>query len=121
MPAPHGGHTYADKYGLPRPELVRSDNALYGRHFRVMELYDCIVTDPPYGIRYVSALFCCVRDRTRVFGTVSASTSRPAFELALTPPFPPWRHLPARLTLPGIFFLFFFIGREVVCVKTARP
>ncbi|CAM9211442.1 unnamed protein product, partial [Ectocarpus sp. 6 AP-2014] len=43
--------TNFDKYGLPRPELVRSDNALYGRHFRVMELYDCIVTDPPYGIR----------------------------------------------------------------------
>lgn len=41
----------ADKYGLPRPELIRSDNALYGRHFRVMEMYDCIVTDPPYGIR----------------------------------------------------------------------
>lgn len=43
----------ADKYGLPRPELIRSDNAIYGRHFRVMELYDCIVCDPPYGIRCV--------------------------------------------------------------------
>ncbi|CAN0571943.1 unnamed protein product, partial [Laminaria digitata] len=41
----------SDKYRLPRPELIRSDNALYGRHFRVMELYDCIVCDPPYGIR----------------------------------------------------------------------
>lgn len=48
-----------DVYGLPRPELVRSDNALYGRHFRVMELYDCIVTDPPYGIRY------CMYDAVR--------------------------------------------------------
>jgi tRNA (guanine10-N2)-methyltransferase len=66
-------------YGLPRPDIVRSDNALYQRHFRhhhrprrqdtlartttttttttpttigfTEPLYDAIVTDPPYGIR----------------------------------------------------------------------
>jgi tRNA (guanine10-N2)-methyltransferase len=39
--------------GLPRPELVRSDNALYSRHYRrsTVPMYDAIVTDPPYGIR----------------------------------------------------------------------
>lgn len=53
---------FLDKYGLPRPELVRSDNALYSRHFRVMEMYDCIVTDPPYGIRCARRgfVFCSV-------------------------------------------------------------
>jgi len=40
------------QYGLPPPELVRSDNAIYHRHFRDhLPLFDCIVTDPPYGIR----------------------------------------------------------------------
>ena len=40
------------QYGLPRPELIRSDNALYHRHYRTDHpLYDAIVTDPPYGIR----------------------------------------------------------------------
>lgn len=40
------------QYGLPRPELIRSDNSLYHRHYRDHgPLYDAIVTDPPYGIR----------------------------------------------------------------------
>mmetsp|Transcript_38077 Transcript_38077/g.79794 ORF Transcript_38077/g.79794 Transcript_38077/m.79794 type:complete len:557 (+) Transcript_38077:364-2034(+) len=40
------------QYGLPPPELVRSDNAIYGRHYRNhLPLFDAIVTDPPYGIR----------------------------------------------------------------------
>lgn len=40
------------QYGLPPPELVRSDNAIYHRHYRDhLPLFDCIVTDPPYGIR----------------------------------------------------------------------
>mmetsp|Transcript_13127 Transcript_13127/g.20338 ORF Transcript_13127/g.20338 Transcript_13127/m.20338 type:complete len:558 (-) Transcript_13127:827-2500(-) len=40
------------QYGLPPPELVRSDNAIYHRHFRQhLPLFDAIVTDPPYGIR----------------------------------------------------------------------
>jgi len=44
------------KFNLPRPELIRSDNAIYHRHFRTQEqgkapLYDVIITDPPYGIR----------------------------------------------------------------------
>lgn len=40
------------QYKLPRPELIRSDNALYHRHFCTEHaLYDAIVTDPPYGIR----------------------------------------------------------------------
>mmetsp|Transcript_9637 Transcript_9637/g.10989 ORF Transcript_9637/g.10989 Transcript_9637/m.10989 type:complete len:540 (-) Transcript_9637:427-2046(-) len=41
------------QFGLPRPELVRSDNAIYHRHYQRSEvpLYDAIVTDPPYGIR----------------------------------------------------------------------
>ena len=40
------------QYGLPPPELVRSDNAIYHRHFRDhLPLFDAIVTDPPYGIR----------------------------------------------------------------------
>ncbi|CAM9226791.1 unnamed protein product [Chrysoparadoxa australica] len=44
-----------DQYGLPRPEVVRSDNSLYHRHFRRMPgrggLYDAVVCDPPYGVR----------------------------------------------------------------------
>jgi tRNA (guanine10-N2)-methyltransferase len=40
------------QFALPRPELVRSDNAIYGRHYRThSSLYDAIVCDPPYGIR----------------------------------------------------------------------
>ena len=40
------------QYKLARPELIRSDNSLYHRHYRSHEpLYDAIVTDPPYGIR----------------------------------------------------------------------
>jgi len=56
-----------DHYGLPRPEIVRTDNALYHRHYRhhhhpsskaspmggtvATPLYDAILCDPPYGIR----------------------------------------------------------------------
>lgn len=40
------------QYGLPAPELVRSDNAIYHRHYRPhLPLYDAIICDPPYGIR----------------------------------------------------------------------
>ena len=41
------------QYGLPMPELVRSDNALYHRHWRTLRsgVFDAIVCDPPYGIR----------------------------------------------------------------------
>ncbi len=39
------------QYGLSPPELLRSDNALYDGHFRVLPMYDAIVCDPPYGIR----------------------------------------------------------------------
>ena len=40
------------QFGLPRPEIIRSDNAIYHRHFRDHDpLYDAILTDPPYGIR----------------------------------------------------------------------
>jgi tRNA (guanine10-N2)-methyltransferase len=40
------------QFGLPRPELLRTDNAIYHRHYRRhATLYDAIVTDPPYGIR----------------------------------------------------------------------
>ena len=40
------------QFHLPRPELIRSDNAIFHRHFRFMEpLYDAILCDPPYGIR----------------------------------------------------------------------
>ncbi|GFH59067.1 hypothetical protein CTEN210_15543 [Chaetoceros tenuissimus] len=40
------------QYNLPRPDLVRSDNAIYHRHYVTpTPLYDAIVTDPPYGIR----------------------------------------------------------------------
>lgn len=36
------------QYGLPPPELVRSDNAIYHRHFREhLPIFDAIVTDPP--------------------------------------------------------------------------
>ena len=35
-------------FGLPRTELIRSDNALYLRHYRPHHtLYDSIVCDPP--------------------------------------------------------------------------
>jgi len=41
-----------EQFGLPRPELVRSDNSIYSRHFRThAAIYDAIVCDPPYGIR----------------------------------------------------------------------
>ena len=40
------------QFHLPRPELVRSDNAIYHRHYRMDHpLYDAIICDPPYGIR----------------------------------------------------------------------
>jgi tRNA (guanine10-N2)-methyltransferase len=40
------------QFGLPLPELIRSDNAIYHRHFRQHEpIYDAILCDPPYGIR----------------------------------------------------------------------
>eukprot|EP00978_Attheya_sp_CCMP212_P048431 scaffold519619_cov71-Attheya_sp.AAC.1 len=39
-------------YNLARPELVRSDNSIYHRHYRCdAPLYDSIICDPPYGIR----------------------------------------------------------------------
>eukprot|EP00536_Pseudo-nitzschia_multiseries_P012893 jgi/Psemu1/209881/e_gw1.514.22.1 len=60
-----------EHYGLPRPEIVRTDNSLYHRHYRhhnnnnnnnnhrdstddstiATPLYDAILCDPPYGIR----------------------------------------------------------------------
>jgi len=44
--------TNFEQFGLPRPELIRSDNAVYDRHFRTDHcLYDAIICDPPYGIR----------------------------------------------------------------------
>ncbi len=40
------------QYNLGRPELIRSDNAIYHRHYRTVKpMYDAIITDPPYGIR----------------------------------------------------------------------
>lgn len=41
-----------DQFNLNRPEIVRTDNAIYHRHFRSHQpLYDAIICDPPYGIR----------------------------------------------------------------------
>jgi len=41
------------QFNLPRPEIVRSDNSLYNRHYRsdLPMNFDAIVCDPPYGIR----------------------------------------------------------------------
>jgi len=40
------------QFNLQRPDLVRSDNAIYHRHYRSHKpLFDAIVCDPPYGIR----------------------------------------------------------------------
>jgi tRNA (guanine10-N2)-methyltransferase len=41
------------QFHLPRPELIRSDNGIYHRHFRPSHppIYNAIVCDPPYGIR----------------------------------------------------------------------
>ena len=41
------------QFHLPRPELIRSDNGIYHRHFRPSHppMYNAIVCDPPYGIR----------------------------------------------------------------------
>jgi tRNA (guanine10-N2)-methyltransferase len=41
------------QFNLPRPELIRSDNGIYHRHFRSMHspIYNAIICDPPYGIR----------------------------------------------------------------------
>ena len=39
-------------FGLPRPELIRSDNALYHRNYRPHRtLYNAIVCNTPYRIR----------------------------------------------------------------------
>ena len=39
-------------FGLPRPELIRSNNALYHRNYRPHRtLYDAIVCNTPYRIR----------------------------------------------------------------------
>jgi tRNA (guanine10-N2)-methyltransferase len=57
-----------EHYNLPRPEIIRTDNSLYRKHFRhsrhptsiastasttttTSTLYDAILCDPPYGIR----------------------------------------------------------------------
>lgn len=41
-----------EQYKLQRPEILRTDNAIYHRHYRQHQpLYDAIVCDPPYGIR----------------------------------------------------------------------
>jgi tRNA (guanine10-N2)-methyltransferase len=41
-----------EQYNLRRPEIVRTDNAIYHRHYRDhTPLYDAIICDPPYGIR----------------------------------------------------------------------
>jgi tRNA (guanine10-N2)-methyltransferase len=41
-----------DQFNLQRPEIIRTDNAIYHRHFRHDQpLYDAIICDPPYGIR----------------------------------------------------------------------
>jgi len=37
--------------GLSRPEVSRADNSMHSSIFKTEELYDAIVTDPPYGIR----------------------------------------------------------------------
>jgi tRNA (guanine10-N2)-methyltransferase len=44
--------TNFQQFHLPRPELIRSDNGLYHRHFHgTNSFYDAILCDPPYGIR----------------------------------------------------------------------
>jgi tRNA (guanine10-N2)-methyltransferase len=41
-----------DQFNLNRPEILRTDNAIYHRHFRAHRpLYNAIICDPPYGIR----------------------------------------------------------------------
>ena len=41
-----------DQFDLPRPEVLRTDNSYYSRHFRShLPFYDSIICDPPYGIR----------------------------------------------------------------------
>jgi len=41
-----------EQYNLQRPEILRTDNAIYHRHYREHQaLYDAIICDPPYGIR----------------------------------------------------------------------
>jgi tRNA (guanine10-N2)-methyltransferase len=54
------------QYGLPPPELIRSDNAIYHRHYRSHEpLYDSIICDPPYGIRAGARKTGSRREETR--------------------------------------------------------
>jgi tRNA (guanine10-N2)-methyltransferase len=44
--------TNFDQFNLRRPDITRTDNAIYHRHFRNHKpLYDAIICDPPYGIR----------------------------------------------------------------------
>lgn len=54
------------QYGLPPPELIRSDNAIYHRHYRQHQpLYDAIICDPPYGIRAGARKSGSRREETR--------------------------------------------------------
>lgn len=39
------------QYGLPRPELIRMDNSLPCLRMTPAGILDCIVCDPPYGVR----------------------------------------------------------------------
>ena len=44
--------TNFEQFHLPRPEILRTDNSIYHKHFRDHpSLYDAIICDPPYGIR----------------------------------------------------------------------
>jgi tRNA (guanine10-N2)-methyltransferase len=67
-----------EHYNLPRPEILRTDHALYHKHFRhhgdghvtwttrvSTPLYDAIITDPPYGIRAGARKTGSKRDQVR--------------------------------------------------------
>lgn len=43
-----------DQFNLVRPEIVRSDNSIFHRHYQLPSekpMFDAIICDPPYGIR----------------------------------------------------------------------
>ena len=63
-------------FGLPIPEMIRSDNALYHRHYGPHRLlYDAIVCYPPYRI-WVGA-----RNSANIRGClIEAAKLRPGYE-----------------------------------------
>jgi tRNA (guanine10-N2)-methyltransferase len=68
------------QYGLVRPELIRSDNAIFHRHYRSMHsMFDAIVTGKSKSFGGI----CCLFHERYVLTTLHAKIRLMAFEQAL--------------------------------------